>query len=301
MTQFTVWSTDKQRAVRSFHASRADQATPIFSALDRTGRRVALGYEDGTVEVRDANTGNAIVESVHLVTGTAQVSFAGDALVVGTYPTAEPAELVVVAPDGAVRRLWRAPEHRRINAFATSDESVAVGLDNGQLLVWDTVGRDQPRDLDLGAVPAWRIAFSASGRRLVVGDGGGRLHVVDRTGAQLRRLRDPITTDHGPVLQLGFSSDDRVVAVSPILVSYVDTATGTTLASNLLLTQWSSLVTVPDGLVTVDSTGALLRWRLDPEFLLTKLCPELKTERSAAELQTYLDGGTASTTCPGAS
>ncbi len=89
--------------------------------------------------------------------------------------------------------------------------------------------------------------------------------------------------------------------MSPILVSYVDTATGTTLASNLLLTQWSSLVTVPDGLVTVDSAGALLRWRLDPEFLLTKLCPELKTERSATELQTYLDGGTASTTCPGAS
>ena len=175
------------------------------------------------------------------------------------------------------------------------------GSTTGSCCVWDTVGRDQPRDLDLGAVPAWRIAFSASGRRLVVGDGGGRLHVVDRTGAQLRRLRDPITTDHGPVLQLGFSSDDRVVAVSPILVSYVDTATGTTLASNLLLTQWSSLVTVPDGLVTVDSTGALLRWRLDPEFLLSKLCPELKTERSAAELQTYLDGGTASTTCPGAS
>ena len=274
---------------------------PIFSALDRTGRRVALGYEDGTVEVYDAETGHVTVADPHLVTGIAQVSFAGDALVVGTYPTAEPAEVVVIARDGAVRRLWRAPAHRRINAFATSDESVAVGLDNGQLLVWDTLRSDRHRDLDLGAVPAWRIAFSASGRRLVVGDGGGRLHVVDRTGTQLRQVRDPITTDHGPVLQLGFSSDDRVVAVSPILVSYVDTATGTTLASNVLLTQWSSLVTVPDGLVTVDSAGALMRWRLDPEFLLSKLCPELKAESSAAELQTYLDGGTASTTCPGAS
>ena len=118
---------------------------------------------------------------------------------------------------------------------------------------------------------------------------------------QLRQLRDPITTDHGPVVQIGFSSDDRVVAVSPILVSYADIATGNMLASNVLLTQWSSLVTVPDGFITVDSTGALLRWRLDPKFLLSKLCPELKTEGSSPELRSYLDGGTASTTCPAAS
>ena len=73
-----------------------------------------------------------------------------------------------------------------------------------------------------------------------------------------------------------------MVAVSPILVSYADIATGNMLASNIAPTQWSSLVTVPDGFITVDSTGALLRWRLDPQFLLSKLCPELKTEASVA-------------------
>ena len=167
--------------------------------------------------------------------------------------------------------------------------------------MWDTLRSDRHRELDLGAVPAWRIAFSESGQRLVVGDGGGRLHVVDRTRAQLRQLRDPITTDHGPVLQVGFSSVDRVLAVSPILVSYADVATGNTLASNVAPTQWSSLVTVPDGFMTVDSTGALMRWRLDPKFLLSKLCPELKTEGSSPELRSYLEGGAASTTCPAAS
>ena len=70
-------------------------------------------------------------------------------------------------------------------------------------------------------------------------------------------MRDPITTDHGPVLQIGFSGADRVLAVSPILVSYVDVATGNTLAANVAPTLWSSLVTVPDGFITVDTNGAL--------------------------------------------
>jgi len=113
-------------------------------------------------------------------------------------------------------------------------------------------------------------------------------------------VRDPITTDHGPVLQIGFSGADRVLAVSPILVSYVDVATGNTLAANVAPTQWSSLVTVPDGFITVDANGALVRWRLDPQFLLHKLCPELKTQGSSPELRSYLDGGTESTTCPAA-
>ena len=147
--------------------------------------------------------------------------------------------------------------HRRISVFATAGASVAVGLDDGRLIVWDTVREPPPPRARPRRDPLlWRIAFSESGKRLVVGDGGGRIHVVDRTGTQLRQVRDPITTDHGPVLQLGFSGDDRVVAVSPILVSYVDIATGNTLAANVAPTQWSSLVTVPDGFITVDAAGA---------------------------------------------
>jgi hypothetical protein len=72
----TVWDTRAKHAVASFTASRADQAVPIFSALDRTARRVALGYADGTLELRDATTGKVTVEKPHLVTGNAQVSFA---------------------------------------------------------------------------------------------------------------------------------------------------------------------------------------------------------------------------------
>ena len=92
-----------------------------------------LGYEDGTVEVYDAETGHATVTEPQVVTGIAEVSFAGDTLVVATYPTTEPAKIVVIARNGAVRRLWRAPADRRINVFATSDESVAIGLDEGCL------------------------------------------------------------------------------------------------------------------------------------------------------------------------
>ena len=134
-----------------------------------------------------------------------------------------------------------------------------------------------------------------------MGDGGGRLHVVDRTGAQLRQLRDPITTDHGPVLQIGFSSDDRVVAVSPILVSYVDIATGNMLASNVLLTQWSSLVTVPDGFITVDSDGRVDAMAARPGVPALQVVPGAEDGGSSPELRSYLDGGTASTTCPAAS
>ena len=136
--EFTVWSTDKQRPVRSF--TRVACRSGDADLLRPRPHRLA-GSRSGTTTARSRcatpTPATSLSRSVHLVTGTAQVSFAGDALVVSTYPTAEPAELVVVAPDGAVRRLWRAPEHRRINAFATSGESVAVGLDNGQLLLWD--------------------------------------------------------------------------------------------------------------------------------------------------------------------
>ena len=124
----------------------------LHRARRAPARRVALGYADGTLEVRDADTGEVTVEKPHLVTGSAQVSFAGDAVVVSTDPTVDPAELVVVSPNGSVRRLWRAPAHRRITAFATSGESVAVGLDDGRLLVWDTARSDRHRELDLGAV-----------------------------------------------------------------------------------------------------------------------------------------------------
>ena len=299
-SELTVWDTQRERVVRSFAATRADQAVPIFTALDATARRVALGYEDGTLELRNADTGKVIVEKPHLVTGIAQVSFAGDSVVVSTSATVDPGELLVVSSHGSVRRLWRSSQHRSIGAFATSGESVAVGLDDGRLLVWDTARSERHRELNLGAVVAWRIAFSQSGQRLVVGDGGGRLHVVDRTPTQLRQRRDPIATDNGPVVQIGFSSADRVLAVSPVLVSYADIATGNVLAASLL-TQGLPLVTVTDGFMTVDPTGALLRWRLDPAFLLSKLCPELKTEGSSPELRSYLDGGAASTTCPAGS
>jgi WD40 repeat protein len=299
--QYTVWDVEAQHAVATFTAARADNELPTFSALDPHARRVALGYADGTVEVRDARTGAVTVEKPHLVTGNAVVSFAGDALVVSTDSVTEPAKLLVVSPSGSVRQLWHASADRRISAFATSGESVAAGLDDGRLLEWDSVRDGTRRELDLGAIPAWRIAFADTGKRLVVGDGGGRLHVVDGSGAALRQTRDPITTDHGPVLQVGFSDANRVIAVSPILVSYADLATGNMLAANVAPTYWSSLVTVPHSFITVDPTGALQRWRLDPQFLLSKLCPQVKTEDDSAELGSYLGGATASTACPAAS
>ncbi len=89
--------------------SRADQAVATSAALDGTARRVALGYADGTLEVRDAATGDLTVEKPYVVTGSAQVSFAGDSVVVSTSPTVDPAELIVVSSNGSVRGLWRAP------------------------------------------------------------------------------------------------------------------------------------------------------------------------------------------------
>ena len=112
--EFTVWDTQAQRAGDTFTATRTDHALPVSSTLDHTATRVALGYADGTVEVRDAHRGTVTVEKPQLVDGTAIVSFAGDALVVSTSPTNDPAELVVVAPDASVRHLWRAPAHRRV-------------------------------------------------------------------------------------------------------------------------------------------------------------------------------------------
>jgi hypothetical protein len=205
--------------------------------------------------------------------------------------------VVVVAPDGTHRPLWQAPPHRRITALATSGDMVAVGLDDGRIVLWDDVRRSARRELDLGAVPAWRIAFDPSGGRLVVGDGGGRLHVLDTTGAGLRRARDAITTDHGPVIQMGFADTNRVLAVSPILVAYADLATGNMLAPNVAPTRWLGIAPVEHGFVTVDPEGALVRWRFDPAFLLSKLCPELDTGMPVRDRERYLGSGASAVSC----
>jgi len=195
------------------------------------------------------------------------------------------------------RSLWRAPAHRRITALATSDDAVAVGLDDGRLVMWDSVRHRTHRELDLGAVPAWRIAFAPSGGQLAVGDGGGRLHVVDTTGSALRQARDAITTDHGPVIQMGFSDANRVLAVSPILVAYADLATGNMLAANVAPTRWLSIAPVEHGFITVDPEGALMRWRFDPGFLLSKLCPALDTSVPVRDRERYLGTDASDVSC----
>ena len=118
--EFAVWDTHAQHAVGSFTASRADQAVPIFTALDRTARRVALGYADGTVELRDAGTGEGHGRQASPRHRQRAGFIRGRRGRRQYRPTVEPAELLVVSPDGSVRRLWRAPAHRRISAFATS-------------------------------------------------------------------------------------------------------------------------------------------------------------------------------------
>jgi hypothetical protein len=204
---------------------------------------------------------------------------------------------LLVSPNGKTDRLWRGPAHRRITALATSDDAIAAGLDDGRLLVWDRVDRDAHRELDLGAVAAWRIAFAPSGRRLVVGDGGGRLHVVDTSGRTLRETRDAITTDHGPVIQMGFSDTDRVLAVSPIYVAYADLATGNMLAAHVAPTRWLSISPVAHGFVTVDPQGALMRWRFDPDFLLSKLCRALERNVPARDRDRYVGTAASDVSC----
>ena len=292
-----------QHAVATFTAYACRQRVrPTFTALDRRARRVALGYADGTVEVRDADrTGAVTLEKPHLVTGNALVSFAGDALLVSTDSITNPAELLVVAPDGSVHRLWHAPANRRIGAFATSGESVAVGLDDGSLLVWGLCAATST--VSSTSAPSRRggSRSAATGTRLVVGDGGGRLHVVDGSGAALRQVRDPITTDHGPVLQVGFSDANRVIAVSPILVSYVDLATGNMLAANVAPTYWSSLVTVTHGFITVDPDGRDAALAARPAVPALQAVPGSQGGGTSRTLESYLAGALPSSTCPAAS
>ncbi len=59
--RFTLWDTRTQRSTDSFAALRPDGSLPVFSTLDGSARRVALGYADGTLEIRDARNGHATV------------------------------------------------------------------------------------------------------------------------------------------------------------------------------------------------------------------------------------------------
>ena len=161
-----------QHAVRApSPRTRADQAVPIFTALDRTGASSCARIR-GRHASRCATPQPAIVtvEKPHLVTGNAQVSFAGDSVVVSTDPTVDPAELVVVsrradqfAACGARRRTVVSLHSQRPVSPSPS------GSTTGASSCGTPSRSDRHRELDLGAVPAWRIAFSESGNAL----GGG--------------------------------------------------------------------------------------------------------------------------------
>jgi hypothetical protein len=73
------------------------------------------------------------------------------------------------------------------------------------------------------------------------------------------------------------------------------------LAANIAPTRWIGIAPVEHGFVTVDPDGALMRWRFDPEFLLSKLCPVLRHTVTARDREQYLgaDSGASDVACPG--
>jgi WD40 repeat protein len=296
--RFQVWDLRARRVVGTFTAARADGGTLFSAALDRTGRRVAIGYLDGGIEVRDVRTGRVTGRAERRVNGAAVVAFAGDDVVGTSDASAAPADAVTVAPDGSVDALVRMPHDRRIAAVETHDATVAVGLDDGTLVVTHTHRPRAERRLPLGTIAAWQLAFSLSGDMLVAGDGGGRIHRVDLGSAEPVPRGDPITTDHGPVLALGFTDRGRIVAAGPgVLLAYAETDRGTLLARNVIARPWAGLTAVHNGFLTVDSRGQLHRWRLDTPFVLRRICAAVRGTDLPRDWPDYSPEGGARPAC----
>jgi len=156
-------------------------------AFSPDGREFAVAYFDGNAQVFDTATRQPLGQSLQVVSGNNEV----DAM---TFGGTGDEDLITLTADGAVNYWnWRRPVPysqstssftlslgSQVNAAAFSPDAatLAVGQDNGTVLLWDVAANQQigpPIQSGNGAVDA--VAFSPDGTTLATSDSGGTIRL----------------------------------------------------------------------------------------------------------------------------
>ncbi|MBD0329418.1 MAG: AAA family ATPase [Thermoleophilia bacterium] len=215
--RFDVWRTGTWRHVATVESSRGGLLT--LPAVDRAGRRFAVGYDDGSVHVWDLRTGTSRQLNGRHTAAVQGVGFSPDgATLVSTGDDTE--VLVWDVETGELRQTLSGHAGRVLGpGFSRDGETVyTAGLD-GAAITWDLrgsrrlgrpfrAGRGVLGTLDEGdRGPSF--ALSRDGRRLAAAQGNGRVAVVELASG--RRLFETSSIG-GALLDVTWSPDGRELA-----------------------------------------------------------------------------------------
>jgi len=174
---------------------------------------------DGRLAVTGSLTGRVLVWDLErLASPLVMVGHTTQVLAAAFTPDGR--RLLTGGRDGTVR-VWDVARRAEVPHLAqhlgevngvgvTPDGSRAVTVaSNGSVAVWELLPRVMGRAVPCEVGPCWSLGVSPRGDRAVIGSDGVAVVLDLRTGTEIARRALPAGRSGGPVLQTGFSPDNR--------------------------------------------------------------------------------------------
>ena len=177
-------------------------------SFDEAGRRLAVGWGDGRVDVLDAVTGSSTLSDSSA--DPRAFALSPDGLRLALTGADNSIRLRLVDGDGAPVVLGRHRGPIRVVAFSPDGSTLATGSDDHGVMLWD-VARGEPRFPLLGHKQRVEtLAYSADGEWLATGGADHTVRLWEaRTGRELAVLEHPSF-----VVAAAFSPDGQYLATS---------------------------------------------------------------------------------------
>ncbi|MDP9257931.1 MAG: TIR domain-containing protein [Actinomycetota bacterium] len=185
------------------------------------GRQLAEGLCDGSVVLADGRTGR-VTRRIRVGHFGGTVAYNSDGSLLAA--TSDRGLLIIDPATGAIRGVAPHPQGRMRIAFSPNAPLLAIA-NNGSVTLWNVRTR-RTRVLRFppaaGGAPAYALAFSADGKRLVVGlevvsPTTPGLLVLDVASGRTLRMR---TYAHVAVADVAFAPDGEHVAVAQTLLPF---------------------------------------------------------------------------------
>ncbi|MCT9935183.1 winged helix-turn-helix domain-containing protein [Planotetraspora sp. A-T 1434] len=184
-------------------------------------------------------------------------------------------------------------------AFSPRERILATVSPAGDLLVWDMVHDAMVRRLRTGHGSVLDIAFSPDGKVIATSGADRMVKLWDaRSGA-------PITTLSGhtaPVHVVAFSRDGRTLASAgedrTIIVWDLASRKPTAILTGHSAPIKGLAFTTDGNLISGGDDSRIIRWSLQPDPAVTKLCADVGRDLTRQEWATYVSSLTYQPTCP---